>query len=270
MTVREIACKSVLTETGLPADYAINCYVGCAHGCRYCYARYMKRFTGHREPWGEFVDVRVNAPDVLARELRRRPAASVILSSVCDGWQPLEAQYHVSGRCVELLVNAGWHVSILTKSALVREVLPILEGRPADIGATVTASDERLRRVIEPGASPTLERLDMLREAAARGIRVWVFLGPFLPGLTDTKENLEALMAEVARLPVSHIYSDRVNFRSGVAASLQEMAREHFPELAEEYQWLGRGGDEDRAYADQLAARLSRAAGCHGLADRMR
>ncbi|UCC67184.1 MAG: radical SAM protein, partial [Armatimonadota bacterium] len=208
MIVREIECKSILSNTGLPADYAINCYVGCEHACWYCYARYMKRFTGHREAWGAFVDVRRNAPEVLAREIRRKPRGSVMLSSVCDGWQRLEDKYGVSGECVKMLAEHGWPVSVLTKSALVARVLPALEGKPADLGVTVTTFDEKLRRVIEPLASPTAERLAALEEAAGRGIRVWAFLGPFLPMLTDTEGNLEALFAAVARLPLTHIHTD--------------------------------------------------------------
>jgi len=267
--VREITCKSVLTETGLPADYAINCYVGCQHACVYCYARYMKRFTGHGEPWGTFVDVRTNAPQVLAREVRRKTPASVILSSVCDGWQPLEERYRVTGQCVEVLAQSGWHVSMLTKSALVREVLPALEGKPADLGMTLTTLDERIRRVIEPGASPTAERLAVLEEAAGRGIAIWAFLGPFLPDLTDTEESLVPLFEAAAKLPVTHLHWDRVNFRSGVAASLREMARQHFPHLVKEYRWLGSGGGDDHSYSDQLGERVTRLAKQFGIAGKM-
>ncbi|MFB3879667.1 MAG: radical SAM protein [Armatimonadota bacterium] len=270
MTVREIACKSALCETGLPADYAINCYVGCEHACAYCYARYMKRFTGHREPWGTFVDVRVNAPEVLAREVKRKPPASVMLSSVCDGWQPLEEKYRASGQCVETLARSGWHVSILTKGALVRRDLPLLEGKPADLGMTLTAWDEKLRRAIEPGASSTAERLDVLKEAAGRRIPIWVFIGPLLPLLTDTMENLEPLFAAVAELPITHLHTDRVNFRSGVAASLKAMVRNRFPRLDDDYLWLGSDGDEDQAYADQLQSRLEVVAARYGLAGKMR
>jgi len=269
-TVREITCRSVLTDTGLPADYTINCYVGCEHGCRYCYARYMKRFTGHREPWGTFVDVRTNAPEVLAREVRRKPPGSVILSSVCDGWQPLEASYGVSGRCVEVLAEHGWHVSILTKSGLARRALPMLEGRSADVGVSLTAFDDRQREIIEPKASPTAERIELLREAARRGIAVWAFLGPFLPLLTDTEENLRALVAALAELPLTHIYADRVNFRSGVASSLKEMAARHFPRIADEYRWLGSDSDADQAYADQLRTRIARLAERYGLSAKLR
>jgi DNA repair photolyase len=267
--VREIECKSILSDTGLPADYAINCYVGCEHACAYCYARYMKRFTGHREPWGTFVDVRVNAPEVLAREVQRKTPGSVILSSVCDGWQALEARHRVTARCVEILVEHGWPVSVLTKNALLRRDLPLLEGRAALIGVTLTTLDEELRSAIEPEASPTAERIDVLREAAERGIAVYAFLGPFLPMLTDTEENLAALFAAVAPLPLTHIHTDRVNFRSGVAASLKKMAAQHFPHLSEDYRWLGSDADEDRAYAAQLDFRIHRLADEHGLSEKL-
>ena len=269
VVVREITCRSILSDTGLPADYAINCYVGCEHGCRYCYARYMKRFTGHREPWGTFVDVRVNAHEVLERQIQRKPPGSVMLSSVCDGWQPLEASYRVTGRCVEVLTQHGWPVSVLTKNALLRRDLPLLQGRPADIGVTLTTLDETLRRVIEPKASPTVERIEVLREAAERGISVWTFLGPFLPMLTDTEENIASLFAAVAPLPLTHIHTDRVNFRSGVAISLKQMVARHFPQLADDYRWLGSDADEDEAYADQLHVRVRRLADKHGLSEKL-
>ncbi|HEX2965990.1 MAG TPA: hypothetical protein VHO84_09395, partial [Syntrophorhabdaceae bacterium] len=72
VVIREITSKTVLSRTGIGGyTYCLNPYVGCQHGCRYCYARFMKRFTGHAEPWGSFVDVKTNAPFVLARQLRR-------------------------------------------------------------------------------------------------------------------------------------------------------------------------------------------------------
>jgi len=115
-----------------------------------------------------------------------------------------------------------------------------------------------------------MERLDTLKEAAGRGIAVWAFLGPFLPMVTDGEENLEALISAVAQLPVTHVYVDRVNFRSGVAASLREMAAEHFPELAADYRWLGSDRNEDQAYADQLRTRVARLADRYGVSRRIR
>ena len=86
---REIECKSVLNKSGL-ADYAVNCYAGCEHGCVYCYARFATRFSHPGETWGGFVDARINAPQILAREIKRKRVGQVFMSSVCDGWQPAE------------------------------------------------------------------------------------------------------------------------------------------------------------------------------------
>src|SRR5512136_3130269 len=104
MKVREIFSKTILTRTAISGfDYCVNPYVGCEHGCRYCYASFMKRFTGHLEPWGEFVDAKVNAPEVLRRQLRRARRGDVLLGTVTDPYQPSEKRYLVTRRCLEAL-----------------------------------------------------------------------------------------------------------------------------------------------------------------------
>ena len=113
--VREVVCKTILNRSGL-SDYSLNCYTGCAHACAYCYARFMQRFHPHDEPWGAFVDVKANAVEVLKRQLRRAEPGSVFLSSACDGWQPIEAQWRLTCRCCELLLERGFSLHVLTKS----------------------------------------------------------------------------------------------------------------------------------------------------------
>ncbi|GAG74701.1 unnamed protein product, partial [marine sediment metagenome] len=72
MKIKEIFCKSILNKTGISVgDYALNPYTGCEHNCIYCYAVFMKRFSGHKEPWGNFVDIKINAADVLHKQLNR-------------------------------------------------------------------------------------------------------------------------------------------------------------------------------------------------------
>ena len=86
LIIREVKVKSILTKTGIPGiDYCINPYVGCAHGCKYCYAMFMKRFTAHTEAWGSFVDVRINAPEVLLKQLKGKDkSGNIIISSVTE------------------------------------------------------------------------------------------------------------------------------------------------------------------------------------------
>jgi DNA repair photolyase len=115
MIVKEIKAKSILSKSRV-YDYALNAYVGCQHRCLYCYAKFMKRFTGHREAWGAFVDVKVNAPELLAREVKKKRKGRVWISGVCDAYQPLEKKYLLTRRCLEILVEQGWPVTIQTKS----------------------------------------------------------------------------------------------------------------------------------------------------------
>ena len=91
MKIKEITAKSILSKSQV-SDYAVNPYVGCQHACVYCYAKFMKRFTGHREAWGEFVDVKINAPELLAREVAKKKVGRVWISGVCDPYQPLETE----------------------------------------------------------------------------------------------------------------------------------------------------------------------------------
>jgi DNA repair photolyase len=111
MIIKEIYAKNVLSESKV-LDYAVNPYVGCEHGCTYCYARFIKRFTGHKEKWGEFVDVKVNAPLLLQRELYRKKAGRVWVSGICDPYQPLERKYEITRNCLEVLLRKNWPVTI--------------------------------------------------------------------------------------------------------------------------------------------------------------
>ena len=116
--ISEIKAKSILSKSQV-YDYALNPYVGCQHACVYCYAKFMKRFTGHKDRWGEFVDVKINAPELLAYELKRKRTGRVWISGVCDPYQPLEKRYTITKRCLEILVDSGWPFTVQTKSVLV-------------------------------------------------------------------------------------------------------------------------------------------------------
>jgi DNA repair photolyase len=267
--IREVECKSVLSKSKL-SDYTVNCYTGCLHACVYCYARYMKRFSGHGEPWGKFVDVKVNSPDVLERELKRAEPGRVIMSSVCDGWQPLEREYEVSRRCLTLLLRYGFHVTILTKSSFIRDDLDILEGADVELGMTLTTMDNALCSKIEPGASPTSERIDTLREAADRGIKIWAFLGPFMPFLSDSAENIESLFKALSDLKLEHIYADKLNPRPGVWRSIKAFLGEHYPYLIGSYGRILYNKTERESYKQALGKLIVECAKKYGREEDLR
>jgi DNA repair photolyase len=184
----------------------------------------MKRFKDRPEDWGYFVDVKVNAPEALAKQLRKiRPPKEVFMSSVGDAWQPLEAKYKLSRTCLKLLLEAGLEVDILTKSSLILRDFDLLEAyKTPSLGMTITTLDRNLQKVLEPYASESTERINTLKKAQERGIKTWVFLGPLLPEFCDTRANLEALFRAIEGLNLDRIYVDRLNPRWGVLDSLKK------------------------------------------------
>lgn len=266
---REIIAKTILGKSGI-SDYCVNCYTGCMHGCIYCYARFMKQFTGHEEPWGKFLDVKINAPDVLAREVKRRKPGRVFMSSVCDAYQPAEKRYKLTRECLRILIDAGFHASILTKSKLVMRDFDIMEGHDnCNVSCTLTTMDEQLRFRIEPGASPTGERIAALEEACSRGIRAGAFLGPLMPALSDTDEALDALVSAISPLPLSNILADKLNPKPGVWNEVVQFLRRHHPELIPMYRQFFYNQDYYCAYCEDLAQRLRKIAIAHGVGDRL-
>lgn len=207
VAVGEIEARTMLCKTGIPdADYCLNPYVGCLHACRYCYAAFMKRFSGHTEDWGTFVDAKVNAAAALGRQLRRSGGGSVIVGSVTDAYQPPEAAYRLTRQCVELLSKGSFDIQILTKSPLVlRDLDVLLRCRNVEVGVTVTTDDERMRQVFEPGAPSIASRVRTLKRLHEAGIRTFAFVGPVLP------MDPRALSARIGPY-VNRVLIDQMNY----------------------------------------------------------
>lgn len=266
--VREIRCKSLLNCCSID-DYSFNCYLGCSHGCGYCYARFMQRFHPHNEAWGRFADVRVNAPQALTRQLRRLKPGSVFTCSACDGWQPVEEQYRLTRRCCELLLQAGFHLNILTKNRLVLRDLDILAGRDACVGVTITTPDERWARIWEPGASSVAERVEILRQAKDAGLETAVMFGPLLPGISDTDSTLAKLFKLAADARVDRIWTDILNARPRVWPSVQQVLRQHCSDQYEGYRRLLFDAGRRSQYQQDLHRRIRKAAKTAGVLDRL-
>jgi len=262
--VREIECKSILTKSGIEGvDYALNPYVGCAHGCVYCYASFMKRFTGHKEEWGTFVDVKVNAAEVLARQMRRAKQGNISSGTVTDPYQPLEEQYEVTRACLRVLTAYDFPVSILTKSDLVLRDLDLLRRfKDVEVGFTITTLEEKVLRIFEPVSPPASARLAALAELAEAGIKTWAFCGPLLPFLSDGEEQIGALFAELARAGVSYIIVDSMKLSGTIGGKVRRMLERHYPDLVEGYHHVAANR---RPYHEALMARARELAEKHGL-----
>ncbi len=207
MIVREISARSILSRSKV-YEYTINPYTGCQHACTYCYARFMKRFTAHKEPWGEFVDVKINAPDLLWKEVKRKPAGRVWISGVCDPYQPIERKYKLTRKCLEILIQHAWPITIQTKSAFVlRDIELLKKATKIEVGLTVTTADDSIRRLFEPNAPSINARIRALEELHLTGIRTFAMIAPMLP----KAEELAAVLGG----KVDYILIDRMNYHYG-------------------------------------------------------
>ncbi len=204
MIVREIYARSILSKSKI-YDYTINAYTGCQHACSYCYARFMKRTTGHLEPWGEFVDVKINASELLQKEINKKTRGRVWISGVCDAYQPLEAKYELTRKCLEMLVAHEWPITIQTKSPLVlRDVDVLSRASDIEVGFTITTVDDNVRRLFESNAPPIEARIKALDELHKAGIRTFAMIAPMLPGA----DKLPVLLVG----KVDYVLVDRMNY----------------------------------------------------------
>jgi DNA repair photolyase len=256
VAIRQKACKTILNRTTI-SDYSLNCYTGCTHGCVYCYARFMQRFSPHPEPWGKFVDVKINAVEVLMRQLRRATPGEVFVSSACDGWQHIEAEWQLTRRCCELLLEHGFSVNVLTKSQLVLRDLDVFSGSDAGIGVTVTTLDERLRRLWEPNSSSTEERFRIIKRARRERLKTTIMFGPLLPFLSDSQSSIDSMFGRAAELDVDVIWVDALNPRPKVWPSVASLLHQRFPDMLDPYKQVLFDRKMRAAYLEGLRQRVT-------------
>ncbi len=216
LAIREVTAKSILNKSKI-FDYCVNPYTGCQFACRYCYASlFMSRYTGHSEPWGEYVDLKINAPELLRKQLVRAKPGTVWISSVTDPYQPLEAKHELTRRCLKELLARQFPMNIQTKSDLVLRDLDLIEQfEDVAVGFTVPTEDEAISRLFEPHAPAPGRRIAALEKIHARGIETFAFIGPILPG------NPEKLVAELDG-KVDNILLDKMNYISSIRSFYEE------------------------------------------------
>jgi DNA repair photolyase len=165
----------------------------------------MKRFTGHREDWGQFVDVKINAPSLLQHEIRKNRIGRVWISGLGDPYQPLEVKYKLTRRCLEILSRHGWPVTVQTKSPLVlRDIELLRKSNGFEVTLSIATADEGIRQLFEPNSPSLEERIETLQKLHSEGIKTSVMIAPVLP-------KVEGLVNQL-RGKVDHVSIDRMNY----------------------------------------------------------
>lgn len=220
LDVKEVSCKTALSPSGLEADYALNPYTGCSHGCEYCYSPFV--IKEDRE-WGTFVDVKRNIPTVLAKELKNKRKGIVRLGSVTDPYQKIEKDYEITRMCLEQLAKHEFPILVQTKSDLVTRDIDLYSEMDADVGMTITSLDEDFRKKFEPYAPPMEDRISALEKLVESGVHTWAFIGPLLPFHNDGPEELNKLSERLKDIGVNEVYLDKLNMRKGIWERLEKI-----------------------------------------------
>lgn len=189
--INHLKVKTVLTKSNLPiAGYSVNPYVGCTHACRYCYACFMKRFTGHTEEWGTFLDVK--HWDKI-KDPRRYAGQTMIVGSVTDGYNPQEEIFCRTRAFLEQMQGSGINLIITTKSDLVLRDLELIKTFPSPlISWSINTLDENFKNDMDKAVSIG-RRIAAMKKCHEAGIRTTCFISPIFPEITEVFEIIEKI-----------------------------------------------------------------------------
>lgn len=231
MKIREIGAKSIIVKSKLPgSDYVVNPYIGCTHGCLYCYARFMKRFTNHPEPWGQFLDVKINA-SALVPEKANLKGKSIGFSSTTDPYLPLEERYKLTRGILEKLIPLQPDLWILTKSDLILRDIDLLK-KFKSLVATISLStlDDSLRKQTEPFAPSVERRVKAIKELKKAGIKTAVFISPIFPYLTDWRK-----IVKLAENFVDEFWFENLNLYPSIWPNIRRWLKNYHPNLLNKF-----------------------------------
>ena len=243
LLIRDVETKNIMTKSNLPVGgYSVNPYVGCTHGCKYCYASFMKRFTGHTEPWGTFLDIK-HWPTI--KNPKKYKDQRVVIGSVTDGYLPQEKQVRNTRRILEQLKSSGAEILICTKSDLVlRDIDLLKEMGKVTVSWSINTLDEKFQADMDQAASIS-HRLEAMKQVYEAGIRTVCFISPVFPGITDFEKIFERVKDQC-----DLVWLENLNLRGGFKQEILDYIQKCYPHLIPLYDEIYRKGD--RSYFRSL------------------
>lgn len=251
-----VEAKSVLSKSNLPVgDYSVNPYIGCTHACKYCYACFMKRFTNHPEPWGEFLDVKM-WPEIKHPE--KYAGKEAFFGSVTDPYIPQEETYERTRTLLKQLQGSGIKLSIATKSDLVLRDLDLIQSFPdARVSWSINTLDEDFKNDMDEAVSIE-RRFAAMKKFHDAGVRTTCFISPIFPGITDVKGIIDR-----AKDMCQLIWLENLNLRGSYKSVIMDYIREKYPELTGLYEDIYMHGN--RMYWEALNVEMEKYARSLGL-----
>lgn len=252
--VKPVEAKSILTKSNLPVGgYSVNPYIGCSHGCKYCYATFMRRFTNHPEPWGTFLDVKY-WPEI--KNPKKYEGKKIFIGSVTDPYVPEEEEYERTREFLEQMKDSGALISIATKSDLVLRDLDLIRSIPnARVSWSINTLDKDFRRDMD-NAVAIERRLAAMKAFHDAGVRTTCFISPIFPGVTNVFAIMDRVMEQC-----NLIWLENLNLRGEYRTVILEYIRIQYPELTPLYDAIYR--HKDRSYWEELDRQVATYAKSH-------
>lgn len=228
---RFVKVKSVLTKSDLPiAGYSVNPYIGCTHACRYCYACFMKRFTGHAEPWGTFLDVKYWDK---IKNPRKYDGQTMIVGSVTDAYNPQEEQFCRTREFLEEMQGSNINLIVTTKSDLVVRDLDLIKTFPSPLVSwSINTLDEKFKDDMDKAVS-VQRRIAAMKKCHDEGIRTTCFISPIFPEITDVFAIIDKIKDFC-----DYIWLENLNLRGNFKADIMNYIAEKYPDLKSLYQQI--------------------------------
>jgi DNA repair photolyase len=250
----------------MPFEWSLNPFLGCAHGCFYCFsrayhARYREKNVG--SDFDSNVEVRVNIADVLRKELHRRREGSLAIGTATDPYQPIEGKYQLTRHCLEALVDYPMPTSIVTKGPLVVRDIDVLKKLDEKTDLTVYFSvpcvDEEIVKKTDPGTAPPRQRLRALRMLRDAGIDAAVLCMPVLPGISDSEESLDAAARAASEAGATAFRHRPLKVDVEIQQYYYDFLATEFPVAVPRYLALYQGGvHPPKSYERELEERVRR------------
>ena len=226
--IKKVETKNIMTKSSLPVGgYSVNPYVGCTHACKYCYASFMKRFTGHKEEWGTFLDVKC-WPEI--KNPKKFAGQRIVIGSVTDGYNPQEEQFGNTRKLLEQLRGSGADILICTKSDLVvRDIDLLKELGQVTVSWSINTLDEDFKEDMDNAVSIE-RRLAAMKQVYDAGIRTVCFVAPVFPGITDFEAIFERVKDQC-----DLFWLENLNLRGGFKKTIMDYIAEKRPDLVSLY-----------------------------------
>ena len=275
---REEPCRSALNRVrGMPFEWSLNPYMGCAHRCTFCYVRgfELRAERPSDDRYGRSIRVKTNIADILAREVARPSwrGEGIAIGAATDPYQPVEGRYRLTRACLVVLTRAANPFSLITRGPMIVRDLDVLREAASRAQVSVTFSvptlDEEVWRTTEPGTAPPRQRLRALKELVDAGVSASVGMAPILPGLSDRPEQLAEVVKAAREAGATGVWANLLYLKPGTREHFLDALARDWPEQLADYELLYERTAYLPAVATQPVRSLVRAlVKEHGVRDR--